>query len=272
MINFGVEAGVAQVTLNAPANRNALSVDLMRELSEALDRAAHDRAVRVVVLAGAGPAFCSGADISAVEAGTWADGPARYVGLLSRILDHPKPTIARVQGHVAGGGNGLVAACDLAVAVASATFAFSEVRLGAVPAVVAVPVLARMHSRDVQELMLLGGRVDARRARSAGLLTQVVDDETALDEMVRGWAAQLLAAGPEALRRTKEVLRRVPDLERGDAFAWTEQVATAAFGSAEAAEGIAAWRARRAPSWVPSAKASVVDRVESAPEGLKPQA
>jgi enoyl-CoA hydratase/carnithine racemase len=169
--------------------------------------------------------------------------------VLARLLAHPKPTIARVQGHVAGGGNGLVAGCDLSVAVADARFAFSEVRVGAVPAIVSVVALARMPRAHAIELFLTGERVSAQRALEAGLVTRVVPDEAALDEAVATWVEQLRLGGPEALRRTKQVLRRVPGMERGEAFAWTEQVSAEAFSSAEAAEGMSAFVQRRAPSW-----------------------
>jgi methylglutaconyl-CoA hydratase len=219
-------------------------------LADALDRAATDPAVRVVVLAATGRAFCAGADLRGTG-GEAADFTARYTGVLARLLDHPKPTLARVQGHVAGGGNGLVAGCDLSVAVESARFAFSEVRVGAVPAIVSVVALQRMPRAEAIELFLTGERVSAQRAREAGLVTRVVPDEAALDEAVATWVGQLLLGGPEALRGTKEVLRRVPAMERGEAFAWTEQVSARAFSSTEAAEGMAAFVERRPPAWAP---------------------
>ena len=244
--------GVATITLDAPEARNVLSGESLAALNQALDEAALDADVRVVVLAATGRAFCAGADLRGTG-GEAADFTARYTGALARLLDHPKPTIARVQGHVAGGGNGLVAGADLSVAVADAKFAFSEVRVGAVPALVSVVALQRMPRAQAIELFLTGERVSAQRAAQAGLLTQVVADESALDEAVATWVGQLRLGGPEALRGTKEVLRRVPTMERGEAFAWTEQVSAAAFSSAEAAEGMAAFVQRRPPAWAPSA-------------------
>jgi len=250
-VRYEVTDAIARVTLDAPEARNVLSGASLAALNDALDRAATDADVRVVVLAATGRAFCAGADLRGTGAAA-SDFTARYTGLLARLLDHPKPTIARVQGHVAGGGNGLVAGCDLSVAVADARFAFSEVRVGAVPAIVSVVALQRMPRAQAIELFLTGERVSAARACEAGLVTRVVPDEARLDEAVATWVGQLRLGGPEALRRTKEVLRRVPAMERGEAFAWTEQVSAEAFSSAEAAEGMTAFVQRRPPAWAPS--------------------
>ena len=251
-VRYEVADGVARVVLDAPEARNVLTGESLRLFSDALDRAGLDDAVRVVVIAATGRAFCAGADLRGTG-GEAADFTARYTGALTRLLDHPKPTIARVQGHVAGGGNGLVAGADLSVAVADAKLAFSEVRVGAVPAIVSVVALARIPRAQAAELFLTGERVSAARAQQAGLLTRVVPAVDALDEAVDAWVAQLRLGGPEAMRRTKEVLRRVPQMERGEAFAWTEQVSAAAFSSQEAAEGMAAFVQRRPPAWAPSA-------------------
>jgi enoyl-CoA hydratase/carnithine racemase len=239
---------VAWITLDDPERRNVLSIAALDGLAAALDAAADD-AVRAVVLTGTGPAFCAGADLRAAGTSSWADGPARYAAVLQQLLDHPKPTVARVQGHVAAGGNGLVAACDLAVAVATARFAFTEVRVGAVPAVVAVAALPLLAPRDAAELLLLGERVTAERACRAGLLTQVAADEIELDAVVASWLAALRLGAPGALATTKEVLRRVPRLDRPAAFAWAQEISAAAFSSAEAAEGMAAFTERRPPAW-----------------------
>lgn len=251
-VRYEVADGVARVVLDAPESRNVLTGESLRLFSDALDQAALDDAVRVVVIAATGRAFCAGADLRGTG-GEAADFTARYTGALTRLLDHPKPTIARVQGHVAGGGNGLVAGADLSVAVEDAKLAFSEVRVGAVPAIVSVVALQRMPRAQAIELFLTGERVSAARAQQAGLLTRVVPDVPALDEAVDAWVGQLRLGGPAAMRRTKEVLRMVPQMERGEAFAWAEQVSAAAFASDEAAEGMAAFVQRRPPAWAPSA-------------------
>jgi methylglutaconyl-CoA hydratase len=252
-ILLSVERGVATVTLNRPEQRNRLTVEAMSALAEAVRGAGDDPDVRVIVLTGSGSTFCSGADLSAAgfaSAGPASSGPAVLVDALTALLDAPKPVIARVQGHVAGGGNGLVAACDLAVASSQARFAFSEVRVGVAPAVISVVCLAVMHRRDAQELLLTGERVDADRALRAGLVTSVVAPE-GLDAAVAGLAEQLMAGGPEALAHTKDLLRRVPALPREEAFSHTAALSAERFSSDEAREGMTAFLEKRPAAWVP---------------------
>ncbi len=250
---YEVADGVATVTLNRPEHRNVLNADSLGPLLTALQQAASDDAVRAVVLTGTGNTFCSGADLRGAASdadGFAASGPRLTASVLEALLDHPKPTIARVQGHVAGGGNGLVAACDLAVAVEDARFAFSEVRVGVAPAVVSVVCLRVMQPRDAAELMLTGERVTAARALQAGLLTEVVP-VAGLDAAVGRWCAALRLGGPGAVAATKELLRRVPALSRDEGFAYTSELSARLFGSAEAAEGMSAFVERRPPAWAP---------------------
>ncbi len=249
-VRYEVRDGLATVTLDRPDARNVLGAEALMQLLAALQQAAVDDSVRVVVLTATGPVFCAGADLRAAQQadGFSGAGPQQLVAVLEALLDHPKPTIARVQGHVAGGGNGLVAACDLAVAAAGARFAFSEVRVGVAPAVISVVVLGVLDPRAAAELMLTGERVSAERARAAGLLTRVVEAD-ALDATVAGWVEQLMLGGPEGLAATKQLLRRVPVLDRDQAFRWTAELSAALFASAEAAEGMAAFIERRPPRW-----------------------
>jgi methylglutaconyl-CoA hydratase len=208
-----------------------------------------------VVVTGQGSTFCAGADLSGALAGDadsfTSSGPAEMAALLEAMLDHPKPLVARVQGHVAGGGNGLVAACDIAVAAESAKFAFSEVRVGVAPAVISVVCLAVMQRRHAQQLFLTGERVSAQRVLEAGLVTAVAADE-ALDAVVSSYVDALLLGGPEAMGHTKNLLRRVPRLSRDEAFTFTAELSGTLFASAEAREGMSAFLERHSPSWVPS--------------------
>ena len=252
-MRYEVADGVATLTLDDPDARNVLNADTMAALSDGLLQAAEDAAVRVVVLTAEGRAFCAGADLkgaAAADSGSFtAAGPLALVAVLEEILDHPKPTIARVQGHVAGGGNGLVAACDLAVAADDVHFAFSEVRVGVAPAVVSVVCLDKMHRRDGIELLLLGERVSAERAASAGLINKAVP-RAELDGVVDGYVDALRKGGPLALRATKDLLRKVPGMERTQAFSWTAEASAHLFNSEEAKAGMTAFLTRQPAPWL----------------------
>ncbi len=244
--------GVATIRLNRPEARNALNGAAMAGLRQALTDTAQDDAVRAVVLTGTGSVFSAGADLKAAAAGDEgsfaATGPQAMAEMLTQIIEHPKPTIARVQGDVFGGGNGLVAACDLAVAVDTARFAFSEVRLGLTPAVISVVVLAKLARADAMELFLFGERVSAGRLVAAGMLnTAVPEDE--VDATIAEWVGKLRAGGPRALAGCKALINRVPAMTRDDAFAWTAEQSGEYFRSEEAAEGIMAFLQKRSPNW-----------------------
>lgn len=257
-VTYTVTDAIATVTLNRPDLRNRLSPQAMAMTCGFVEQAGSDPAVRVIVITGTGNTFCSGADLSAATStdsskGSFTNsGPTELVKLLKAIMDCPKVTIARVQGHVAAGGNGIVASCDIAIAVDEAKFAFSEVRLGLAPAVISVPCLAVMNRRDAQELLLTGDRVDAARALRAGLLTSVVVLEK-LDDEVDKYCSMLVLAGPEAMGLTKELLRRVPTLPRDEGFERVSALSAEVFASPEGQEGMSAFLEKRSPIWVRSA-------------------
>ena len=254
-VAYSVVDEVATITLNRPDLRNRMTVEMLAQAHELLGRAAEDDGVRVVVLTGAGNTFCAGADLAGASDAAAADskwsGPKAIVHVLNAILDHPKPVIARVQGHVAGGGNGLVAACDLSIAVESAKFAFSEVRLGVAPAVISVVCLDKMSVADGFDLLLTGERVSATRAKEAGLLNKVVADD-ALDAAVATYVDQLRRGGPKALAATKQLLQRVRTMPRAEAFDWTAELSASLFASEEAQQGMTAFLNREPAPWVPT--------------------
>src|SRR3954470_21829290 len=206
LVRVTAEGGVATITMDSPHNRNALSARLVASLREALTEAIADDRVRVLVLTGAGPAFCAGADLKEQAAG---EPPPDVPGLLGLIWDSPKPVVARLNGPARAGGLGLVTACDPAVAPDTATFAFTEGRLGVVPAMIAVTCLRRMDPRAAAEYFLTGEVFDARRAQRIGLVNRAVPAKE-LDAPVDHYAAMLVRGAPEALAVAKRLPRVVP--------------------------------------------------------------
>ncbi|QCX77348.1 putative enoyl-CoA hydratase [Streptomyces sp. YIM 121038] len=239
------DRGVVTLALDSPAHRNALSADLVAELTAALERTRADDGVRAVVLTHTGSTFCSGADLRQPP------DPAAFVALMRRILTLPKPVVARVAGHARAGGLGLVAACDIAVAgggaAGAASFALTEVRIGVVPAVISIPLLARVDARAAGRYFLTGERFDAAEAARIGLVTAYDDDvDTALAPVLDG----LRKAAPEALADTKKLLTAkvlTAFDEESDAVI---ALSARRFRSAEAQEGMAAFLERRERPWV----------------------
>jgi methylglutaconyl-CoA hydratase len=242
-----VTGGVATITLDLPEKRNALTAELLDSLGDQLVATRVDESVRAVVLTHTGTTFCAGADLSV--AGATA---SRYdvAAILRAIGEMEKPVVGRIAGLCLGGGIGLAAACDISIASTGSRFGFSEVRLGVAPAVISVICLAKMRRADASELFLSGERIDAHRAVSVGLLNRAVDPDQ-LDEAVRDVLDRLLLGGPGALAAAKLLISRVPAMGRDEAFAWATELSASLFASPEAAEGIAAFRERRAPSWAP---------------------
>ena len=249
------ERGVRTLTLARPERRNAFDDALIAELTARLEQAANDETVRVVVLTGAGAAFSAGADIAWMrraadydEAANLED--ARALARLMTTLDRlPKPTIARVDGAAIGGGVGLVAAADVAVASEAAIFALTEVRLGLVPAVISPFVVRAVGARQARRLFLTGERIDAAAARELGLVHATVPAD-GLDERVAAVVTHLLAGGPNALARAKRLVDVVAHRQADDeAVEATAQLIARVRAGDEAKEGLAAFLAKRAPDW-----------------------
>jgi len=249
VLQVSVARGVATLTLDSPANRNALSRAMRAELGSAVREALADDAVRVLVLDHTGRVFCSGMDLAEAAGGGAEDqGVREFPELLHALWNSPKPVVAVVRGPARAGGVGLAAACDVVVAAASASFAFSEVRLGLVPAVISAVVLPRMVPHVAHRLMLTGEVFDAATAAAGGLVDVVAAD----DEVDAALSAQLtaLAAGaPTALAETKRLLRAgSPPLE----FDALLDLSARFFAGEEGQEGIASFREKRPARWVPS--------------------
>ncbi|PSL00660.1 enoyl-CoA hydratase/methylglutaconyl-CoA hydratase [Murinocardiopsis flavida] len=244
------DRGIRTLTLDSPHNRNALSARLRVDLADALAAAVADPDVRAVLIDAAGPAFCAGADLKEIAAGGLSADPAApgMPDLFSAIMDAPKPVVARVDGPARAGGIGLVAAADIALAAETATFAFTEVRIGVVPAVISVPVARRMHDRQLSRYFLTGETFDAGEAERSGLITRAVPESglgAAVDAVLDG----LRAGAPRALARTKTLING-GFRERKAAFADMGALSAEFFGSDDAAEGRAAFLERRRARWV----------------------
>jgi methylglutaconyl-CoA hydratase len=249
VLTVEVSRGVATLTLDSPANRNALSRAMRAQLGSAVREALADDAVRVIVLDHTGRVFCSGMDLAeAAGSGVRDQGVREFPELLSALWSSPKPVVAVIRGPARAGGVGLAAACDVVVAASSASFAFSEVRLGLVPAVISAVCLPRMVPHVAHRLMLTGEVFDAATAAAGGLVDLVVPDD-GVDAALTGLLTALAAGAPAALAETKRLLRaRTPDLS----FDALLDLSARFFASAEGQEGIASFREKRPARWVPS--------------------
>jgi len=257
-LHIAVDArGVARVTMTRPEVFNAFNEQMIGELDQAFERLTADPKVRVIVLAGAGKAFSAGADIQWMQRAAQASqewnlqDARRFAAMLYRIQSCPKPTIARVQGVALGGGVGLTAACDIAVASQDARFAVSEARFGILPAVIGPYVVNAVGSRQARRLALTGSRIPATEALALGLVHEVVAPE-ALDEALERWLSELLANGPQAQAEIKQLLGQLgvgPVTE--EVRELTAQTISRVRVGEEAREGFAAFMAKRPAPWVP---------------------
>jgi methylglutaconyl-CoA hydratase len=255
MLEVTKNEGVARVTLNRPELRNAFDDALINQLKSAFDQIGSDPAVRVMVLAGNGPAFCAGADLNWMKrmAGYGyeqnladAKGLAEMLATLDRL---PKPTIARVHGPVFAGGTGLVGACDIAVGTPEAKMCLSEAKLGLSPATISPYVMRAMGERNARRYFLTAEVFGAEEAFRIGMLSVLVPQEE-LDATVDGLVQHLLAGGPEAHGKIKALIRSVAGRRPDDALvAETAQRIAEIRGSPEGKEGIAAFLEKRKASW-----------------------
>jgi methylglutaconyl-CoA hydratase len=238
------------ITLQSPENRNALSAPLVQELGAHLAGAIGDPTARAIVITGAGAAFCAGADLrnrgDAVAPGAGHRNP--FVEILTAMWNAPRPVIVAVNGHAFGGGIGLVAAADIAIAAENAAFAFSEVRVGVIPAMISVVVLPKLGVHRTMRLFVTGRRFSAAEALDWGLVHRVVPAE-GLAAAVEEEIDAIALGGPDAVREAKRLVRTVAGLPMDDAFAYAEQRIAALFASEEAAEGMAAFLEKRRPRW-----------------------
>ena len=244
--------GVAWLTLNRPSARNALSVALMRTLDAELAAIAGDTAVKVVVIGGAGPAFCAGHDLRELRANpqraAYQETFALCSQLMTRIVRLPKPVIARVHGVATAAGCQLVASCDLAVAADTARFATPGVNIGLFCSTPMVALSRNVGRKAAMEMLLTGELIDAGRALALGLVNRVAP-EAGLDAAVSELAQQIAGKSPLTLAIGKEAFYRQAEMELDAAYAYASEVMTRNMLARDAAEGIDAFLAKRAPNW-----------------------
>jgi methylglutaconyl-CoA hydratase len=253
-ILYRIEDKIARVTLNRPEVHNAFNDTMINELSMVFDNIEKNPDVRVTILTGEGKSFCAGADLNwmrRIKDYSYEENLKESLDLaemLYKIYASSKPTIARVNGTAIGGGTGLVAVCDIAIAVSTAKFSFSEVKLGLIPACISPYVIKKCGEGKCREFFLTGERIIADKACAAGLINQVVileEIDTIIDEFVR----QLISSGPEAIKKCKELLRRVPEMSLEEAKKYTAEVIAQLRISDEGQEGMNSFLEKRKPTW-----------------------
>src|SRR2546421_7522286 len=238
------DSELLRVTLARPERRNAFDAGLIRELTEAFSDVGD---ARVVLLAGEGESFCAGADVDWQRASIDlseeenVQDALRLYRMLLTVDSCPAPVVARVQGYVLGGGSGLVACADVVVAAPDATFGFTEVRLGIIPAVISPFVFAKIGTGAARRFFLTGERFDAQAALRIGLVHEVVPE---LDEAVQRIVGEILKSGPEATRAAKRLARETPS--DGEELA---RIAAGLRAGADGQEGLRAFLENRTPAW-----------------------
>jgi enoyl-CoA hydratase/carnithine racemase len=246
-----VEGPVARLTLNRPERRNALSLDAMRELLSELRRIGDDNRVAVVVIAGAGPAFSAGHDLSEMVGRPddfYAELFATCVELMTAVHEIPQPVIARVHGIATAAGCQLVAACDLAVAASDARFATPGVNIGLFCSTPMVPIARAIGRKRALEMLLTGDPIDAPTAAAWGLVNRVVPPEE-LDAAVDALAARITRSSPTVVALGKRAFYAQDALSEGDAYTVAAPVMSANAALPEAREGITAFLEKRPPVW-----------------------
>lgn len=244
---------ITTLTLHRPEKRNALNVELLEALGEGIRVAESESTQRILVLRGAGLAFCAGLDlVEAATSAARAECSAEHMQhALEQLATTRLITIAAVHGAALAGGAGLMSACDFALATRETQFGYPEVRRGLVPALVMTFLRRQLRERDARELVLLGERFDAEKARAIGLVNRVVADSMALDAEVKAFTFSLLQGAPGAQVETKALLRKLWPATLPDDLATARASHLGARYSREAEEGLNAYAEKRAPNWAP---------------------
>ncbi|MBI1908991.1 MAG: enoyl-CoA hydratase/isomerase family protein [Deltaproteobacteria bacterium] len=242
------EGPLTRIILNRPEVKNSLNEELISELTTALLKVFRDKDCRLVILSGQDGFFCAGADLQwmkeivSTSKKTLAKRAAGFQRLLSLLNDSPRPTIAQISGGAAGGGLGLIACCDIAIASEESSFVFREVKVGLIPALISPYLIAKTGSSWARRYFLTGERFSAQEAKRVGLLHEVVPGEQ-LESKTMTVARELFTSGPEAVQRCKKLVKS----RSGSRRALRELLSVSS--SKEAREGIQAFLAGRKPSW-----------------------
>lgn len=253
-IDLSRSGAFATLTLARPDVHNAFDANMIAELRGAFEALAADDAVRVVIITGAGASFCAGGDVGWMQesAGWTLDQNIEDAQALASMFEAawslPKPLIGRINGVALGGGAGLVACCDLAVASETARFGFTEVKLGLLPAVIAQYVVPKIGVSHARALFVSGERFTAERAFEIGLIHAITGADE-LDAIVRALAGRMLSSGPEAAGAAKRLVDAVWSLDRDAARSYAVHAIAAARTSPEGQEGLRAFFEKRKPWW-----------------------
>ena len=253
-ITYSFKDRIATITLNRPEVHNAFNEVMIAELTEVFKEISEDEQVRVVVLTGEGKSFSAGADLNWMKKminfsyEQNLDDSLKLAELFYLMYSLPKPIIAKVNGAAIGGGTGLVAVCDIAIASEKAKLSLSEVKLGLVPACISPYVIRKVGEGRCREFFLTGERLTAKRAEELGLVNRAVPPEE-LDQAVAQKAAQLVSSGPEALAMCKELLKNVPGMDFERAKTYTADMIASMRISDEGQEGMNAFLEKRKPKW-----------------------
>jgi methylglutaconyl-CoA hydratase len=257
MLRFEIDRGVAWVTLSRSELHNAFNEVMIAEITEAFRELGKRDDVRVIVLAGEGKSFSAGGDINWMKkmvGYTFEENVAdanAMADMLRAIRECPKPVIARVHGAAFGGGVGLTAACDIAVAVESTVFCLSEVKLGIAPAVISPYVMEKIGPGQMRRFGLTAERFSAAQAKSIGLIHEVFADEAQMDEWISKTCEWLKANGPTALSAAKRILSEVAGVPWERVQHITTRTIAELRASPEGQEGLRAFLEKRTPNWIP---------------------
>jgi methylglutaconyl-CoA hydratase len=248
------DGAIATITLNRPDKRNAISSTMIEEVLGVLNAAEADSAVRVVILTGAGRAFCSGMDLETLQTIAGQTGEQNLADsrqmarMFHRLYAFPKPLITAVNGAAVAGGCGIATFSDITLAVPEAKFGYTEVRIGFIPALVSVLVRRQMGEKRARELLLTGAIIDAAEAFRLGMVTEIVPAENLL-QRAHEVAAKFLEASPTSLRRTKRLLLQYNDKEVTQEIELAIQENAAIRATEDFREGLASFLEKRQPKW-----------------------